>query len=34
MYLVEVFGGDRILMGTDYWFEMTELDRLGHFASV
>ena len=33
-YLVRVFGPDRIVMGTDYPFDMAESDPLGHIASV
>jgi aminocarboxymuconate-semialdehyde decarboxylase len=33
-YLIEVFGPDRILMGTDYPFDMAEYDPLGHVAGV
>ncbi|MGQ7790854.1 amidohydrolase family protein [Faunimonas sp. B44] len=32
--LVEVFGADRILMGTDYPFDMAEADPIGHIRSV
>jgi aminocarboxymuconate-semialdehyde decarboxylase len=32
--LMEVFGVDHILMGTDYPFDMAELDPIGHLASV
>jgi aminocarboxymuconate-semialdehyde decarboxylase len=32
--LVDVFGSDRILMGTDYPFDMAEYDPIGHVASV
>jgi aminocarboxymuconate-semialdehyde decarboxylase len=32
--LVEVFGGDHVLMGTDYPFDMGEYDPIGHVASV
>jgi len=32
--LVEVFGADHVLMGTDYPFDMAESDPLGHLASV
>jgi aminocarboxymuconate-semialdehyde decarboxylase len=33
-YLVRVFGPDRIVMGTDYPFDMADSDPLGHIASV
>jgi aminocarboxymuconate-semialdehyde decarboxylase len=33
-YLVRVFGADRILMGTDYPFDMADYDPVGHVASV
>jgi aminocarboxymuconate-semialdehyde decarboxylase len=33
-YLVEVFGPDRILMGTDYPFDMGEYDPVGHVAGI
>jgi aminocarboxymuconate-semialdehyde decarboxylase len=33
-YLVRVFGADRILMGTDYPFDMAEYDPIGHVMSV
>jgi aminocarboxymuconate-semialdehyde decarboxylase len=32
--LIELFSADHILMGTDYPFDMAELDPLGHIASV
>jgi aminocarboxymuconate-semialdehyde decarboxylase len=32
--LVRAFGADRILMGTDYPFDMGEYDPLGHIASI
>jgi aminocarboxymuconate-semialdehyde decarboxylase len=32
--LVEIFGADHVLMGTDYPFDMAESDPLGHLASV
>ena len=32
--LVDVFGADRIVMGTDYPFDMAEYDPVGHVASV
>jgi aminocarboxymuconate-semialdehyde decarboxylase len=33
-YLVELFGADHIIMGTDYPFDMAEYDPIGHLASV
>jgi aminocarboxymuconate-semialdehyde decarboxylase len=33
-YLLDVFGSDRILMGTDYPFDMAEYDPVGHIADV
>ena len=33
-YLVSVFGADRIVMGTDYPYDMAEYDPLGHLVSV
>jgi len=33
-YMIDVFGPDRILMGTDYPFDMAEHDPIGHIASV
>jgi len=33
-YLVDLFGADHILMGTDYPFDMAEYDPIGHVASV
>lgn len=33
-YLVEVFGADKILMGTDYPYDMAESDPIGHLASA
>jgi len=33
-YLLELFGPDRILMGTDYPFDMGEYDPVGHIASI
>jgi aminocarboxymuconate-semialdehyde decarboxylase len=33
-YLLEVFGPDRIVMGTDYPFDMGEYDPVGHIADV
>jgi aminocarboxymuconate-semialdehyde decarboxylase len=32
--LVRVFGADRVLMGTDYPYDMAEYDPLGHIAGV
>jgi len=32
--LVRTFGADRVLMGTDYPYDMAEYDPLGHIASV
>jgi aminocarboxymuconate-semialdehyde decarboxylase len=32
--LVETFGADRVLIGTDYPFDMAESDPIGHVASV
>ena len=32
--LVELFGADHVLMGTDYPFDMGEYDPIGHVASV
>ena len=33
-YLIDVFGPDRILMGTDYPFDMGEYNPVGHVAGV
>jgi aminocarboxymuconate-semialdehyde decarboxylase len=33
-YLLDVFGPDRILMGTDYPFDMGEYDPIGHIAGL
>jgi aminocarboxymuconate-semialdehyde decarboxylase len=33
-YLVEVFGADRILMGTDYPYDMAEADPIGLLAAA
>jgi aminocarboxymuconate-semialdehyde decarboxylase len=33
-YLIELFGPDRILMGTDYPFDMAEYNPIGHVAGV
>jgi aminocarboxymuconate-semialdehyde decarboxylase len=32
--LIEVFGADHILLGTDYPFDMAEFDPIGHLASA
>jgi len=32
--LVELFGADHVIMGTDYPFDMLEYDPIGHIASV
>ena len=32
--LIEVFGADKVLMGTDYPFDMAESDPVGHLASA
>jgi aminocarboxymuconate-semialdehyde decarboxylase len=32
--LVRLFGADHVVMGTDYPFDMAELDPIGHLASV
>jgi len=32
--LVEIFGADHVLIGTDYPFDMAESDPLGHLTSV
>jgi aminocarboxymuconate-semialdehyde decarboxylase len=32
--LVQLFGGDHVIMGTDYPFDMAEYDPIGHVASV
>jgi aminocarboxymuconate-semialdehyde decarboxylase len=32
--LVDTFGLDRVIMGTDYPFDMLENDPIGHIASV
>jgi aminocarboxymuconate-semialdehyde decarboxylase len=32
--LIEVFGADHVLLGTDYPFDMAESDPLGHLATV
>jgi hypothetical protein len=33
-YLLNVFGPDRILMGTDYPYDMAEYNPIGHIAGV
>src|SRR5665213_3361512 len=33
-YMIDVFGPDRILMGTDYPFDMAEFNPVGHIAGV
>ena len=33
-YLIDVFGPDRIVMGTDYPFDMAEYNPIGHVAGV
>jgi len=33
-YLLDVFGPDRILMGTDYPFDMGEYEPIGHVAAL
>lgn len=33
-YLLKVFGADRILMGTDYPYDMAESDPIAHLASA
>jgi aminocarboxymuconate-semialdehyde decarboxylase len=33
-YLIDVFGPDRIVMGTDYPFDMGEYNPVGHIAGV
>jgi aminocarboxymuconate-semialdehyde decarboxylase len=32
--LVRLYGAERIIMGTDYPFDMAEYDPIGHVASV
>ena len=32
--LVELFGPDHVLLGTDYPYDMEEYDPLGHIAAV
>jgi aminocarboxymuconate-semialdehyde decarboxylase len=32
--LIEVFGADHVVVGTDYPFDMAESDPLGHLATV
>jgi aminocarboxymuconate-semialdehyde decarboxylase len=33
-YMIELFGPDRILMGTDYPFDMAEYDPIGHIGGL
>lgn len=33
-HLIEVFGADQLLMGTDYPYDMAEADPIGHLASL
>jgi aminocarboxymuconate-semialdehyde decarboxylase len=33
-YLIDVFGPDRIMMGTHYPFDMVEYNPVGHVAGV
>jgi aminocarboxymuconate-semialdehyde decarboxylase len=33
-YLIKVFGADKIIMGTDYPFDMAESDPVGHVAGL
>ena len=33
-YLIDLFGPDRIVMGTDYPFDMAEYNPIGHIAGV
>ena len=33
-YLLDLFGPDRILMGTDYPFDMAEYNPIGHIAGI
>jgi aminocarboxymuconate-semialdehyde decarboxylase len=33
-YLIDLFGPDRILMGTDYPFDMAEYNPIGHVAGI
>jgi aminocarboxymuconate-semialdehyde decarboxylase len=33
-YMIDVFGPDRIVMGTDYPFDMAEYNPIGHIAGV
>ena len=33
-HLIDVFGADRIVMGTDYPYDMGEYDPIGHLASL
>jgi aminocarboxymuconate-semialdehyde decarboxylase len=32
--LIDMFGDDNVLIGTDYPFDMAEADPLGHVASI
>lgn len=32
--LIEAFGNDHVLIGTDYPFDMAEADPIGHIASI
>jgi aminocarboxymuconate-semialdehyde decarboxylase len=32
--LIDVFGADHVLIGTDYPYDMAESDPLGHLAGV
>jgi aminocarboxymuconate-semialdehyde decarboxylase len=32
--LIAVFGADRIIMGTDYPYDMAEYDPIGHLATT
>jgi aminocarboxymuconate-semialdehyde decarboxylase len=32
--LLDLFGPDRILMGTDYPFDMAEYNPIGHIAGI
>jgi len=33
-YMLDLFGPDRILMGTDYPFDMAEYNPIGHIAGI
>lgn len=33
-YLIDLFGADRLLLGTDYPYDMAEYDPIGHLASL